>query len=229
MSNNSIKHWDDLNYWSSDDWKSVQDRLDTSGYRILPRRERLFTALDLCPLEHTRVVLLGQDPYCDPDAATGLAFGTNKNLSYRPPSLQNIFRELCTDTHCKSPQHGDLSGWASQGVLLWNVIPSVYHEEGPLSCSHWEWGSLTEEILLTLTAKPVVYILMGAKARSFVELIDHEASYAEIIEVGHPSPLAVNSKSKTSHKFIGSRIFTRTNELLVQHRLEPIDWSLGLG
>lgn len=226
---NSIQTWDDLSYWSSDDWKAVQERLDTSGYNILPRRERLFNALDLCPLERCRVVILGQDPYCDPNASQGLAFSTPKTCQYRPPSLQNLFRELCTDMGCKEPQHGDLSGWAAQGILLWNVIPSVFPEEGPRSCEHWEWRSLTTEILLTLTAKPVVFVLMGAKARSFVNIIDHETSYAEIIETGHPSPLAVNSKFRTSHKFIGSRIFSRTNELLVRHRMEPINWSLGLG
>ena len=226
---NSIKSWDDLSYWSSDDWKLVQDRLDEAGNRVVPVRERLFHALDLCPLERCRVVILGQDPYCDRDAAQGMAFSVPKNLSYRPPSLQNIFRELCTDMHCKNPQHGDLTEWAKQGVLLWNCIPSVYPEKGALSCASWEWFSLTQEILLTLTVKPVVFVLMGAKARLFRDIIDTEASYAEIIETGHPSPLAVNSKSKTSHKFIGSRIFSRVNELLVQHRMEPINWSLGLG
>lgn len=226
---NSMNSWDDLEFWSSKDWDTIQERLDDHGNSILPARHLLFTALDSTPLERCRVVILGQDPYCDPEAAMGLAFSVPKTCHYKPPSLQNLFRELCTDLHVKSPQHGDLSGWCEEGVLLWNAIPSVYPDEGPLSCAHWEWGSLTREILLTLCHKPVVFILMGNRARAYRDLIDHENSYAEIIETGHPSPLAVNSKFSTSNKFIGSRIYSRCNELLVQHRMEPINWSRGLG
>jgi uracil-DNA glycosylase len=223
---NSIKHWDDMNYWSSDDWRKVQERLDEAGDRVLPVRECLFSALDLCSLERTRVVLLGQDSYCSKEAATGVAFSVPKTC-HKPPTLRNILAELKADLHYEA-QHGDLTGWCEQGVLLWNVIPSVLWQYGPLSCSHWEWSSLTKEILLTLTTKPVVFVLMGVRARSYSDIINHEESYAEIIETGHPSPLAQNSRSKSTAKFIGSRVFSRVNELLTLHRMEPIDWSKGL-
>ena len=105
----TIQNWDDLDYWSSEDWKNVQEKLDEVGDRCNPSRERIFLPFDLCPLLLTKVVILGQDPYPDPMMATGLAFSIPKGAAYVPPSLDNIFREYCTDLHDNRRSHGNLT------------------------------------------------------------------------------------------------------------------------
>ncbi len=218
--NSKIKSWDDLDYWSSEDWNLVQERMDEAGDRLVPSRERVFAALDLCPWSSCRVVILGQDPYPDPDQAMGLAFSVPKGAGYRGSSLDNIFRELCTDLKYRRPSSGDLTYWAEQGVLLWNAIPTGFKNR-TLAHSKWEWKSLTLELVERCSERGCVFILMGMVARNYLPHIS-----SDVLVTGHPSPLAVNNPKKSSHNFIGSRIFSTTNALLVARGKEPIDWLL---
>lgn len=222
-----INQWDEMDYWTSKEWSVIQDRLDQFDReggkvrRYNPKREDIFNALDLCPLEKLKVVLLGQDPYPDLHKAMGLAFSipNQKGLSI-PPSLSNIFAEYQADLGHPPPESGDLTKWAQEGVLLWNVIPTCTTGK-PLSHENWtEWRPLTEEIVKVANRKGAVFILLGARAKEYKDLIDPD--FSEVIEGTHPSPLARNSRKP----FRGSRIFSTCNSFLCAQGDSPIDWRL---
>lgn len=220
-----IKTWEDLPFWQSGEWQVIQERLDDydrSHTLYNPRRDVLFAALDTCPYSDCRVCILGQDPYPDHDQATGLAFSVPKGSKKLPPTLQNILKEYQDDLGNPQPDHGDLSVWAKQGVLLWNVIPTC--EDGKAS-SHrsWdEWYLLTNQIIEALSNKGIVFGLLGGFARSYAKHIDRDAN--EVVETAHPSPIAVATKA--SNPFNGSRFFSTINDKLVGMKLEPIEWRL---
>lgn len=210
-----IEDWDDLKFWDSKAWEDIQPKLVDCN----PSKENLFRALDLTPFDKVKCLIVGQDPYPDPQYATGVAFSIPKDVRGYPPTLTSIIREYCTDLHYNRPAHGCLEHWCKEGVLLWNAYPSCKKWK---SLSHYweEWASLTREIIQELSLrKDVVFVFTGAKAREFVE-------YAEgfVIQTSHPSPRgSINSKSP----FFGSRIFTKVNDILVQELgVDPIDWYL---
>jgi uracil-DNA glycosylase len=224
-----IETWEDLNYWSTGEWQVVQERLDDlekAHVSYNPKREDLFRALDLTPFKEVRVCFLGQDPYPNRGDATGLAFSiplrNNKPDAVKfPATLYSIFQEYSRDLSLPTPTGGDLSSWAKQGVLLWNVIPSC-KAGSPLS--HWwpEWFLLTQEILTNLSEKGgVIFVFFGAKAREFAKYVDADKN--SVIHTSHPSPRgSLNSKSP----FVGSRIFSTVNGALCQRGLYPINWRL---
>jgi uracil-DNA glycosylase len=222
----TIQTWDDLNYWSTGEWQVIQERLDDydkSGVRYNPKRELLFAALDACPYSSVRVCILGQDPYPVHSMATGLAFSVPPGEKDFPPTLQNILKELKDDLGLDTgtPDTGDLTPWAEQGVLLWNAFPSC--EAGKPGSHHWdEWKLLTEEIIKACSDKGIVFGFLGRKAYDFKKFIDEDAN--SIVFANHPSPLAVNRT--TPHPFLGSRFFTTINSKLVEMKLEPIDWRV---
>lgn len=213
-----IEDWDDLDFWENE-WEIVRERLGNVP-KLSPSIENLFRALYLTPFDKVKCLLMGQDPYPDPVYATGVAFSIPAHMRRYPPTLQAILREYCTDLHYKRPANGCLEVWAKQGVLLWNAIPSCTAWN---SLSHlWpEWKVLTTEIVNNLQQKGIVFVFTGAIAREFAPLVGDKSC---IIETSHPSPRgSMNSKVP----FIGSRIFTRVNDLLVQELgLDPIDWYL---
>lgn len=218
-----MNSYDDFKFWQSGEWQALEERLDDLKGRLSPRKENLFNALDATPLGEVKVVLCGQDPYNDPDLATGLAFAIPKGKKSVPPTLANILREYSTDTHLPLPANGyaDLSKWAKQGVLLWNAIPSC---EAWKSNSHkdWtEWSYLNRELFQTVSAPGAVFILCGRTARGLKQYVNQDESW--VIETSHPSPLGVKAKNDP---FFGSRIFTRANDYLCSLGLQPIDWRL---
>ena len=213
--------WDLLSYWSSGEYQVVTERLDDYDKKLVqynPTRDRLFAGLELVPFGSVRVVIMGQDPYPQRVHCTGVAFSVPSALEGPlPPSLINIFKELEDDLHYPAPKNGDLSKWCEQGVLLWNVYPTC--ASGKPGSHHWvEWEPLTQEIVEKLDARGnVVFVLLGGRARNFSSLITH----CPVVSTSHPSPLGVK------HGFSGSRIFSRTNDLLCSLGQKPINWKLG--
>src|SRR5579872_3220343 len=127
--------WDELEYWQSEDWRVIQTRLDileTEGSLICPNRTQLFRALDLVDLEDVKVLIMGQDPYPNPKYATGVAFSIPNWCKVYPLSLSIILQEYADDLHREIPSRGNLEPWCSEGVLLWNAVPSCT-QGAPLS------------------------------------------------------------------------------------------------
>ena len=181
-----------------------------------PQYKDIFNALRYTDYDEVKVVILGQDPYHGTGEAHGLSFSVHDNIK-RPPSLANIFKELESDLGIKK-ENNDLTGWAKQGVLLLNSIMSVV-KDTPLSHKEKGWEIFTDNIIKKLNEreKPIVFILWGGYARSKKQLITNKNHY--IVESVHPSPLSAY------HGFFGSRPFSKTNNFLVNHNIEPIDWG----
>jgi uracil-DNA glycosylase len=193
----------------------VSERL--KGKTIYPPGTKIFSAFDYTPFEKVKVVLLGQDPYHGTGQANGLCFSVPDGIS-PPPSLVNVFKELNSDLGIPIPQKGNLEKWAKQGVLLLNATLTV---QANTAGSHQGkgWENFTDAVIRTLSEKKngLVFLLWGKYAQSKEKLID--ASKHFILKAAHPSPLAGGA-------FFGCRHFSKTNELLRQQGLEPIDWKL---
>ncbi|WP_124728336.1 uracil-DNA glycosylase [Staphylospora marina] len=185
---------------------------------IYPDKYDIFNALHYTSYADTKVVILGQDPYHGPGQAHGLSFSVKPGVRI-PPSLVNIYKELHADLGCTIPNHGHLTKWAEQGVLLLNNVLTV--RAGQANSHRGKgWEQFTAEVIRTLNEReePVVFILWGRNAQEKKKLItrDHHL----IIESAHPSPLSA------SNGFFGSRPFSRTNEFLEKHGIRPIDWQI---
>ena len=163
-------------------------------------------------------MILGQDPYHEPDQAYELCFSVQKGVKI-PPSLVNIYKELKDDVGTSIPLHGDLSKWARQGVLLLNTVLTVRAHEAN-SHANKGWEILTDEIIRQVNNKedPVVFLLWGRNARNKKALVTNPKHL--VLECAHPSPLSAY------HGFFGCRHFSKTNEYLIKNHLKPIDWQI---
>lgn len=183
---------------------------------IHPQMDDLWTAFKLTPFNEVKVVILGQDPYHGPGQAHGLSFSVKPGVKI-PPSLRNMFKELATDIDCPLPEGGTLTGWAQQGVLMLNTVLTVRDGQAH---SHRKqgWETFTDEVIRRLSERenPIVFVLWGRPAQEKKKLID--VSRHAIIESVHPSPLSA------SRGFIGSRPYSKTNQLLESWNETPIDW-----
>lgn len=181
-----------------------------------PQYKDIFNALRYTDYDEVRVVILGQDPYHGVNEAHGLSFSVRDDVK-RPPSLNNIFKELESDLGIKKTNN-DLTNWAKQGVLLLNSIMSVV-KDSPLSHKEKGWEIFTDNIikLLNEREKPMVFILWGGYARSKKKLITNKNHY--IVESVHPSPLSAYNG------FFDSKPFSKTNNFLISKNIRPIDWS----
>lgn len=199
--------------------ESFLDREEAAGETVYPDRGLVFNALNSTPLESVRAVIIGQDPYHGPGQAMGLSFSVPEGLPL-PPSLRNVFRELHSDLGCSIPASGDLSGWASQGVLLLNSVLTVRAGEAG-SHRGRGWEELTDRVISLVSERRsgLVFILWGRHALEKARLIDRGAH--EIITSPHPSPLSAR------RGFFGSRPFSRANEWLRSQGREPIEWCLS--
>ena len=186
-------------------------------YTIFPKKEEIFKAYSLTPLENVKVVIIGQDPYHGENQANGLAFSCDYPILH--PSLKNIYQELANDLKIRVPNKGDLSKWAKEGVLLINAILTVRKNE-PLAHENKGWEEFTKAVIeyLALYKKNVVYILWGAYAQSYEQYINHQNNL--ILKSSHPSPLSAH------RSFFGSRVFSKTNNYLKANGIKPIDWQL---
>ncbi|ECW7655793.1 uracil-DNA glycosylase [Campylobacter coli] len=184
---------------------------------IYPPANLTFNAFNLTPLDGLKIVLLGQDPYHQPNQAMGLSFSVPYGVKI-PPSLLNIYKELKTDLSIEPSKSGDLSSWAKQGILLLNSILSV--EAGkPASHSSWGWQEFSDAVIskLSLEKSGLIFILWGNYAKSKKALIDTNKHF--ILEAAHPSPLARTG-------FLGCKHFSKANEILRKLGKNPINWQL---
>ncbi len=185
---------------------------------IYPSGSKIFNALNLTPFTSVKVIILGQDPYHGQNQANGLSFSVEIGNKI-PPSLQNIFKELYSDLNIYPSQHGDLSNWAKQGVLLLNTILTVEASK-PSSHSNKGWEIFTDKILHSLSSLKdnLVFILWGKKAQEKISLIDE--SKHKILKSTHPSPYSANNG------FFGSQPFSKTNFFLESKNIDKINWKL---
>ena len=190
-----------------------------AGKIIYPPGSLLFNAFDKTPFDKVKVVLLGQDPYHNPRQAHGLSFSVPKGIQ-KPPSLQNIFKELKSDLGMEIPADGNLEKWASQGVLLLNASLTVRQNE-PGSHSKIGWLQFTDAVIKKISAekKGVVFLLWGRFAQDKQPLIDETKHH--VLKAAHPSPFSADKG------FFGCKHFSKTNEFLMQEGLQPIDWKLN--
>jgi len=191
---------------------------EKSKFRIFPPGSQIFNAFNFTPFNRVKVVLLGQDPYHGPGQAHGLCFSVPDGI-VKPPSLQNILKELNTDLGISIPLSGNLEKWAKQGVLLLNATLTVRaHQAGSHQNKGWE--SFTDAAIKALAEQRehLVFILWGNYAQAKEALID--SSKHLVLKTVHPSPMSV------TRGFFGCRHFSKTNEYLRHHGIPEIDWRL---
>jgi len=176
----------------------------------------IFNAFNTTSFDKLRVVILGQDPYHNPNEAMGLCFSVPKEIKV-PPSLKNIYKELAQDVGFEIPSHGDLTAWADQGVFLLNAMLTVEHKK-PASHRKIGWQLFTDAVIQTISDKKsnVVFLLWGNFAKGKRTLIDTEKHL--VLESAHPSPLAGGAFFNNNH-------FSKTNQYLEQQGLEKINWN----
>jgi len=183
---------------------------------IFPMGSQIFRAFDSCPFDQVKVVILGQDPYPTKGHAHGLCFSVEENVQPLPKSLKNIFIELHQDLGV-TPQNGDLTNWAEQGVLLLNNVLTV--KEGiPGSHANRGWEIFTDAVIHELNSrrKGIVYVLWGSHAQKKAEKVNQNDNY--VIQSPHPSPLSAY------RGFFNSKPFSRANSYLKQNGFDPINW-----
>lgn len=194
---------------------------EEAGRRIYPPRGERLRALELTPLDRVKVVILGQDPYHAPGQAMGLSFSVPQGVR-PPPSLVNIFKELEADCGIPRPAHGDLSGWARQGVLLLNTCLTV--EDGRAgSHAGRGWEAITDACVAAAAERhaPTVFMLWGSHAQAKAARVPRLKDGPHcVIGSPHPSPLSAY------RGFFGSRPFSRANAFLDLHGRAIIDWRL---
>ena len=183
---------------------------------VCPESSKIFYSLMLTPLESTKVVIIGQDPYHGEGQAQGLAFSVESDRAI-PPSLVNIYKEIKSDMNIEPPIHGDLSNWSRQGVLLLNSVLTV--EKGnPASHAGRGWEDFTDKIIEILNKRDgLVFLLWGAHAQKKGLTIDRRRHL--VLEAPHPSPLSAH------RGFFGCKHFSKTNKFLRERRDLEIQWS----
>lgn len=216
-----------MNWWnqiledefSQDYFKDIVTCLQQEqlSHVVYPPKNSIFRAFEYCPIDKTKVVILGMDPYHGKGQAHGLSFSVKQGVTI-PPSLRNIYKEINVDLNIEIPKHGCLTTWAKQGVLLLNSALTVREAEPGSHIKTWE--PFTKKIIQTLNnmENPIVFLLWGAFARKKRYLITNEKHL--VLEANHPSPLSAYSG------FMGCKHFSKTNDFLVKNNLTPIDWSI---
>ena len=185
-------------------------------FRIYPPGNLIFNAFNHCPVDKTKVVILGQDPYHGPGQAHGLCFSVPEGIE-QPPSLQNIFKEIHDDLGTPIPKSGNLERWADQGVLLLNATLTVRaHQAGSHQRRGWEEFTDAAIRILAEQRENIVFILWGSYAQKKGAFIDRNKHL--VLASAHPSPLSAYNG------FFGNKHFSRTNEYLQAHGQTPIEW-----
>lgn len=185
---------------------------------IYPSMYDIFNAFRYTPYSDVKVVLLGQDPYHGAGQAHGLCFSVKKGVDI-PPSLVNIYQELHDDLGCTIPNHGCLTKWAEQGVLMLNTVLTVRAHQAN-SHRGIGWEEFTDAAIMALNNqdRPIVFILWGAPAQKKEKMLTNPNHL--ILKAPHPSPLSAY------RGFFGSKPFSQTNSFLEEHGIEPIDWQI---
>ena len=188
-------------------------------YVVYPSGSLIFNAFAHTPFDKVKVVILGQDPYHGKGQAHGLCFSVPNGVP-APPSLENMYKEIYNDLGIVPSASGNLESWADQGVFLLNATLTV---RASTAGSHQKrgWETFTDKVIQTLSdeRKHLVFLLWGNYARAKRSMIDPYRHL--ILEAPHPSPFSASSG------FFGCKHFSKTNEYLRQHGIEPINWQVG--
>ena len=214
--------WDNIlkDEWEKTYYLNLRGFLKTEygSCTIYPPMNDIFNALKYTSFENTKVVIIGQDPYHGEGQAHGLCFSVKKGVDV-PPSLRNMYKELETDLGITPANHGELTKWAKQGVLMLNNVLTVRAGEAN-SHKGYGWEKFTDRVIAELDKKstPVVFLLWGANARKKAEIIKNPI-HKKLITV-HPSPLSAYGG------FFGCGHFSKTNEILKASGQTPIDWQI---
>lgn len=189
-----------------------------SKEKIFPPADDMFNAFHFTPLSKVKVVILGQDPYPGENQAHGLCFSVQPQVEI-PGSLINIYQELHTDLGCYIPNNGYLKKWTEQGVFLLNTVLTV-RAHHPNSHQGRGWEQFTDAVIQAVSKqdRPIVFILWGRNAQKKKTMLKNPKHL--ILEAPHPSP-----RSATLG-FFGSKPFSKTNQFLTEHGIEPIDWQI---
>lgn len=188
------------------------------SHTIYPPGDDIFNAFHLTPLKDVKVVIIGQDPYHEPGQAHGLSFSVKPGID-TPPSLVNIYKELQSDLGCYIPNNGYLVKWAEQGVLLLNAVLTV-RAHAAASHQNKGWENFTDAVIRIVNEvdRPIVFLLWGNFARSKKAMLTNPNHL--VLEAPHPSPLSAH------RGFFGCRHFSKANEFLTAHGVQPIDWQI---
>lgn len=211
-------HWGSLEFWKTDVWKGIQDKLRKND--VVPNKGLIFRPLIETPISRTKVVFLGAEPlsYAEKGSLDGLAYSFNheiKKLGHAPASLQSIIYEAMDDQDILEPSTGSLKFWARQGVLLWNCVPTTI-KGVPGACSGWGWETLTQEILETVyLANPdTVFVFLDKRTRFYQDVLPDDALVLQTPPVTNYS------------EFKGCQVYTQINDLLRDTGQRPIDWRI---
>lgn len=200
-------------------FETIINKVNTqyAQYVCYPQKENIFRAFELCHYNNLKAVIIGQDPYHEPNQAHGLSFSVPTNVPM-PPSLINIFKEIENQTGKPMPTNGNLERWAKQGVLLLNASLTVQQH---LAHSHKNigWNKFTDAVIATISKNKtnIVFLLWGAFARQKAKLINTQQHL--VLECNHPSPLSANRGG-----WFGNNHFVKTNNYLVEHNKTAIEW-----
>lgn len=188
------------------------------SHTVYPDMYDIFNALRYTAYKDVKAVILGQDPYHGRGQAHGLSFSVKKGVP-KPPSLQNIFKELEMDIGVPEPAHGELTSWAGEGVLLLNAVLTV-RSGSPNSHINLGWQTFTDRIISILNSRkePLVFLLWGKNAKAKETLIN--SARHKILTAAHPSPYSAYSG------FFGCRHFSKTNEFLAENGIGSINWEI---
>lgn len=201
--------------------KSFLQEEKQNGFTVYPKGTDIFNAFNHTPFNKVKVVILGQDPYHGIGQAHGLSFSVQKGITV-PPSLKNMYKELEQEfPEFKTPNHGNLTYWADQGVLLLNATLTVRAQTAG-SHQNKGWETFTDHVIAALSAKKtgIVFLLWGKYAQQKEALIDYKKHF--VLKAAHPSPFSAYNG------FFGSDHFKRTNEILEKEGLGVIDWQIPL-
>lgn len=207
--------------FETEDYKKLSRFLDNeyNTKTIYPLPQNVFNAINLVKYNDVKVVIIGQDPYHEPNQAHGLCFSVEQGVQF-PPSLRNVFKELQDDLGCFVPNNGNLTKWAKQGVLLLNSVLTV--EKGKANSHKGKgWELVTRRIIQLLNdrEKPVVFLLWGSSAREISKEVTNSRHYK--LTCAHPSPMSANQGG-----WWGNKHFSKTNEILTSLGEKPIDWQI---
>ena len=221
-----------MNVKLDDSWKKhLNDHINSTGFKNLvdfvkneyennicyPKGSMIFSSLNNCKFDDVKLVILGQDPYHNPNQANGLAFSVPKKTNH-PPSLINIFKEIEQDLDVRYPLNGDLMCWVKQGVLLLNSTLTVRKNQTG-SHQNMGWENFTNEIINLISVKKnnVVFFLWGSYAKKKSNLIDHNKHL--VLSSGHPSPLSANRGY-----WFGNNHFSKANKYFKENNIKEIKW-----
>jgi uracil-DNA glycosylase len=216
--------------------EKLKGEMDKSDYRELvdkvqkeyeketcyPPEDKIFNALNLCPFDKVKVVIMGQDPYFNPGQAMGLSFSVPEGVQL-PPSLKTLYRALGINLNGINQPSGDLTRWAEQGVLLLNTTLTV-RKDKPNSHRKYMWWRFTDAVIKALDAERehIVFMLWGSIAKRKERLVHTDNDRHKVLKAIHPSPLAVRRKGEWD----GKEHFTCCNKYLDKHGIAPIDWMV---